>query len=73
MKTIYDPTAASFDSEVDAVIAANPDAIMIIGFDESAKILRSMVEKGVGPKVKRVYGCDGNIGNSLGELFDSLG
>lgn len=73
VKKIYDPTAASFDTEVDEVVAANPDAIMIIGFDESAKILRSMVEKGVGPKVKNVYGCDGNIGNSLGELFDSLG
>jgi ABC-type branched-subunit amino acid transport system substrate-binding protein len=73
VKKIYDPTAASFDTEVDEVVAANPDAIMIIGFDESAKILRSMVEKGIGPKVKSVYGCDGNIGNSLGELFDSLG
>ena len=73
VKKIYDPTAASFDTEVDEVVAADPDAIIIIGFDESAKILRSMVEKGIGPKVKKVYGCDGNIGNSLGELFDSLG
>ena len=73
VKKIYDPTAASFDTEVDEVVAADPDAIMIIGFDESAKILRSMVEKGIGPKVKKVYGCDGNIGNSLGALFDSLG
>jgi len=73
LKTIYDPTAASFDSEVDAVVAANPDAIIIIGFDESAKILRSMVEKGIGPKVKKVYGCDGNIGNATAEIFDSLG
>jgi ABC-type branched-subunit amino acid transport system substrate-binding protein len=73
IKKIYDPTAASFDTEVDEVVAADPDAIMIIGFDESAKILRSMVEKGIGPKVKKVYGCDGNIGNSLGALFDSLG
>ena len=73
LKTIYDPTAASFDTEVDAVVAANPDAIIIIGFDESAKILRSMVEKGIGPKVKKVYGCDGNIGNATAEIFDSLG
>ena len=73
VKKIYDPTAASFDTEVDEVVAADPDAIIIIGFDESAKILRSRVEKGIGPKVKKVYGCDGNIGNSLGALFDSLG
>jgi len=73
VKTIYDPTAASFDTEVDAVVALDPDAIIIIGFDESAKILKSMVEKGIGPKVKKVYGCDGNIGNALGEAFDALG
>jgi ABC-type branched-subunit amino acid transport system substrate-binding protein len=73
LKTIYDPTAASFDTEVDAVVAADPDAIILIGFDESAKILKSMVEKGIGPKVKKVYGCDGNIGNALGEAFDALG
>lgn len=73
VKTIYDPTAASFDTEVDAVVAADPDAIIIIGFDESAKILKSMVEKGIGPKVKKVYGCDGNIGNALGEAFETLG
>lgn len=73
LKTIYDPTAASFDTEVDAVVAADPDAIILIGFDESAKILRSMVEKGIGPKVKKVYGCDGNIGNATAEIFDSLG
>jgi len=73
VKTIYDPTAASFDTEVDAVVAADPDAIILIGFDESSKILKSMVEKGIGPKVKKVYGCDGNIGNALGEAFETLG
>jgi len=73
VKTIYDPTAASFDTEVDAVVAADPDAIILIGFDESSKILKSMVEKGIGPKVKKVYGCDGNIGNALGEVFETLG
>ena len=32
-----------------------------------------MVEKGIGPKVKKVYGCDGNIGNALGKAFEELG
>ncbi len=45
----YDPTATSFDSEVDAIVAADPDAIVVIGFNESSKILRTMVEKGIGP------------------------
>jgi branched-chain amino acid transport system substrate-binding protein len=67
----YDPAAASFDSEVDAIVAADPDAIVVIGFNESSKILRTMVEKGIGPKVKAVYGSDGNIGNALGVDFDA--
>ena len=67
----YDPAATSFDSEVDEIVAADPDAILVIGFNESSKILRTMVEKGVGPKDKAVYGCDGNIGNALGVDFDA--
>jgi branched-chain amino acid transport system substrate-binding protein len=67
----YDPAATSFDSEVDEIVAADPDAILVIGFNESSKILRTMVEKGVGPTEKAVYGSDGNIGNALGEDFDA--
>ena len=67
----YDPTAASFDSEVDAIAALDPDAIVVIGFNESSKILRTMVEKGIGPKDKAVYGSDGNAGNALGVDFDA--
>ena len=48
----YDPAATSFDSEVDAIVAADPDAIVVIGFNESSKILRAMVEKGIGPRTR---------------------
>ena len=67
----YDPAATSFDSEVDEIVAADPDAIIVIGFDESSKVLRTMVEKGVGPTVKSVWGVDGNISNALGVNFDA--
>ena len=67
----YDPAATSFDSEVDAVAATNPDAIWMCGFQESARVLRTMVEKGVGPQDIPAYGCDGNIGNALGVDFDA--
>ena len=30
-----------------------------------------MVEQGIGPTVKTVYGTDGNMGNALGENFDA--
>lgn len=68
---IYDPAATTFDAEVGEIVAANPDAIVLITFDEGSRILRTMVEQGIGPKVKKVYGVDGNMGNALGENFDS--
>jgi ABC-type branched-subunit amino acid transport system substrate-binding protein len=67
----YDPTAASYDAEVGEVVAADPDAIVLISFDEGSRILRTMVENGIGPTVKNVYGTDGNMGNALGENFDA--
>lgn len=67
----YDPTAASFDAEVDEVVGADPDAIVLISFDEGSRILRTAVEKGIGPTAKNYYGTDGNMGNALGENFDA--
>ncbi|MGD9702547.1 MAG: ABC transporter substrate-binding protein [Acidimicrobiia bacterium] len=68
---IYDPKATSFDAEVDEIKSLNPDAIVLITFDEGSRILRTMVEAGIGPSAKNVYGCDGNMGNALGENFDT--
>lgn len=68
---IYDPKATSFDAEVDEVVAADPDAIILITFDEGSRILKTMVEKGIGPENKKVYGCDGNMGNALGDNFNA--
>jgi ABC-type branched-subunit amino acid transport system substrate-binding protein len=70
-KIIYDPKAQTFDNEVDRIKAANPAGIVLIGFDESSRILATMVEKGIGPKAKKIYGVDGNMGNTLGENFDA--
>ena len=67
----YDPTAASFDAEVAEVVAADPDAVILISFDEGSRILRTMVEQGIGPTAKHFYGTDGNMGNALGENFDA--
>ncbi|MGB3772440.1 MAG: ABC transporter substrate-binding protein [Rhodococcus sp. (in: high G+C Gram-positive bacteria)] len=67
-KIIYDPNAQSFNAEVDQVKNFNPDAVAIIGFEESAKIITRMHEIGIGPSDGvAVYGVDGNMGNALGE------
>ncbi len=65
-KEIYDPNATSYNSEIDRVRQFNPDAIAVIGFDESKKILARMSEVQIGPGQKPVYGTDGNMGNALG-------
>jgi ABC-type branched-subunit amino acid transport system substrate-binding protein len=66
---IYDPQAQNFDAEVQQIKAANPDAILVIGFDETARILTTMIEQGIGPDTKAIYGTDGNMGNALGQQF----
>lgn len=57
----YAEGTEAFDAEVDKVVAANPDAILIVGFAETGPILNTMHERGVGPTAKKVYGVDGNI------------
>ncbi|HJT05226.1 MAG TPA: ABC transporter substrate-binding protein [Pseudonocardiaceae bacterium] len=66
-KIIYDPNATSYNTEIDDVRQFNPDAIAVIGFDESKKILTRMSEVKIGPGQKLVYGTDGNMGNALGQ------
>jgi ABC-type branched-subunit amino acid transport system substrate-binding protein len=68
---IYAEDAQTFDAEVQAVKAANPEAVLLIAFDEASKILTKMVEQGVGPKDLKIYGTDGFTGNAVGENFDA--
>ena len=46
----YDPTAANFDAEVQQMTEFNPDAIVVIGFEESSRILQGLNANGVGPQ-----------------------
>lgn len=64
----YAPDTATFDAEVDTIAALEPDAILVIGFEESARILATMEQKGVGPASgTNVYGVDANI-EGIGSL-----
>jgi branched-chain amino acid transport system substrate-binding protein len=65
----YDPTLATFDAEVDRVVTADPEALVLIGFAESAQILTGLFESGFTPDVKKIYLVDGNIGDALTEGF----
>jgi len=73
LSQVYDPEASSFEAEVDAVISEDPDALVLIGFDESSRIMTSLFEGGFTPEEKQIYLVDGNIGNALGENFSEPG
>ena len=50
------------------VVAADPEALVLIGFEESAQILTTLFEAGFTVESgKRIYFVDGNIGNTMGE------
>ena len=46
---VYDPKATDFASDVAKVKAAGPEAIVLIGFDESAQVIQELVKQGIGP------------------------
>ncbi|MDP1877129.1 MAG: ABC transporter substrate-binding protein [Actinomycetota bacterium] len=48
---VYDPKAADFSADVAKIKAAGPEAIVLIGFDESAQIIQELVKQGIGPNV----------------------
>jgi ABC-type branched-subunit amino acid transport system substrate-binding protein len=58
---VYDPKAASFSTEVGKIKAADPEAIAVIAFDETKKIIPEMVKQGIGPADKKIYFVDGNL------------
>ncbi|MGI8537603.1 MAG: ABC transporter substrate-binding protein [Mycobacteriales bacterium] len=59
---IYDPKAAEFSAEVSKIKAADPAAIVLIGFEESAKVIQELVKQGIGPQQgKELYLVDGNL------------
>jgi branched-chain amino acid transport system substrate-binding protein len=63
LKEIYDPQAAEFSAEVAKVKAANPDAIVLVTFNEIVKLAPALIEAGLGPDTKKWYFVDGNLSN----------
>ena len=64
----YDPNAPSFEAEVQAVAASNPDAVVLIGFsDDGAKVISAMIEAGLGPDSIPIYMGDGSKSSEFWE------
>jgi branched-chain amino acid transport system substrate-binding protein len=59
-KELYDANASNFSSEVQAIAAAEPDAVVLIAFNETTQIIPDMIAEGIGPDNVQVYFVDGN-------------
>ncbi len=58
---LYDPAAPSFEAEVAQIKAGAPEAVVVIGFEETVKLVQEMIKQGVGPKDLQMYLVDGNL------------
>lgn len=56
----YGENAQSFDSQVDEIAAAGGDALVLIGFEETATIVPQLITAGAGPQDVPTYFVDGN-------------
>ena len=59
-KQLYSADATNFTAEVNKVAAVHPDAIVLIAFNETTKIIPQLIAKGVGPADQQIYFVDGN-------------
>ena len=66
---LYDPAAPSFEAEVAEIKAGGPEAVAVIGFEESVKLLQEMIKQGVGPQDIQIYLVDGNLSATAFENF----
>lgn len=64
----YDPKATNFAPVVQKIKQANADAGVVIGFEEGTQLLQGMIEAGIGPDNKGVYGADGLRNTDLASL-----
>ena len=70
---LYAADAQNFTAEVNKVAASKPDAIVLIAFEETTKIVPQLIAKGVGPQDVQLYFVDGNTADYSGEKFDLTG
>ena len=68
-KITYDPAAPDFSAEVAEIKASNPEAIQVIGFEETTKLLQEFIKQGIGPQELQFFLVDGNISTTAYKDF----
>lgn len=59
-KVVYNADATSYTTEVQKIKDAKPDAIVLIAFNETTKIIPELESAGIGPQDVQNYFVDGN-------------
>jgi branched-chain amino acid transport system substrate-binding protein len=62
-KVLYDANASTFSAEVSEIAGESPDAVVLIAFNETQKIIPEMIKNDIGPKDVQIYFVDGNTSN----------
>lgn len=57
----YDPSAADFAADVAKIKAAKPQALALISFEETKKLIPELKKQGLGPDKIKIYFVDGNL------------
>lgn len=65
---LYSADATNYTAEVNKVAAAKPDAIAVIAFNETTKLIPTMIGADVGPKNQQIYFVDGNTADYSGDF-----
>ncbi len=65
----YDPKATDFSAVLDEASSTNPDAVILIGFDETKTIIPQAASRNFGPQDVPYFFVDGNLA-SYAEDFD---
>ncbi|HSK27063.1 MAG TPA: ABC transporter substrate-binding protein [Jiangellales bacterium] len=66
----YNPQAPNFSAEVGEIVAAAPDAIALIAFDETTRIIPELETQGF--DLSKVYFVDGNLADYSADGLPSL-
>lgn len=68
----YDETGTGIDAEVEKIVGAEPDGVVLIGYPEDGgKVVAEMLKQGVDLSAVTVYVTDGMQSNTLFEAVDA--
>ena len=59
-KVLYSVDATSYTSEIQKIKDSKPDAVVVIAFNETTKIIPGLEAAGIGPQDVKTYFVDGN-------------